>query len=146
MYRKIPIYKAEAAAGLSDIINSEKNRSVSAYCPILLDKNIDEQVIEETRIKSKSSLEQSIALNENQFDLHYIYSILATTGWNRNDDVFDKYEMWSARSTAEDKPFNKSHDPNSIIGHITGNVVVDDNYELVNESAEIDNLPENFTS
>ena len=144
MYRKIPIYKAEADAGLSDIINSEQNRSVSAYCPILLDKNIDERVIEEAKIKSKSSLEQSIALNQDQFDLHYIYSILATTGWNRNDDVFDKYEMWSARSTAEDKPFNKSHDPNTIIGHITGNVVVDENYELVKENAEIDNLPEKF--
>jgi len=68
----------------------------------------------------------------------------ATTGWNRNDDVFDKYETWSARNTAEDKPFNKGHDPNNIIGHITGNAVVDENYELVTEESEVDALPDKF--
>ena len=83
-------------------------------------------------------------MNEEQFDLHYIYTILATTGWNRNDDVFDRYEMWAARSTAEDKPFNKGHDPNDIIGHITGNAVVNENYELVNPNADVDSLPDKF--
>ena len=144
MYRKIPTYKAEAEAGLSDAINAKENRSILAYCPILLDKNVDVTIQEKTRSKNPSSFEQSTALNQDQFDLQYIYSILATTGWNRNDDVFDKYEMWSARNTAEDKPFNKSHDPKTIIGHITGNVVVDENYELVNENSEIDILPEKF--
>ena len=144
MYRKIPTYKAEAKAGLSDAINAKENRSILAYCPILLDKNVDVTIQEKTRSKNPSSFEQSMALNQDQFDLQYIYSILATTGWNRNDDVFDKYEMWSARNTAEDKPFNKSHDPKTIIGHITGNVVVDENYELVNENSEIDILPEKF--
>ena len=143
MHREIPIYRAEAEAGLSEAINAKESCAIVAQCPILLDENVFEPIKEKTRAKD-SDLLQSVSSNENQFDLHYIYTILATTGWNRNDDVFDRYEMWAARSTAEDKPFNKGHDPNNIIGHITGNAVVDENYELVNSESQIDNLPDKF--
>jgi hypothetical protein len=145
MYREIPVFKAEAEAGLYEAIQAHENRSIASFCPILTDDIICDHVKEEVRVKEKSSVQQSIALNtEEQFDLQYIYAILATTGWNRNDDVFDSYEMWSARNTAEDKPFNKGHDPNNIIGHITGNAVVDENYELVNNHSEVDSLPQKF--
>ena len=145
MYREIPIYGAEAEAGIADAIQAKENRSVASYCPILIDKkNLSSEAVEQTKIKDLDSFNKSVASNQSQFDLEYIYSILATTGWNRNDDVFDNYETWSARNTAEDKPFNKGHDPNNIIGHITGNAVVDENYELVNENANIDSLPEKF--
>jgi len=144
MYREIPVFKAEAEAGLYDAIQAEENRSIASFCPIITNDKICERVKEEVRVKDKSSLQQSLALNTEQFDLQYIYAILATTGWNRNDDVFDSYEMWSARNTAEDKPFNKGHDPNNIIGHITGNAVVDENYELVKNDSEVDSLPQKF--
>ena len=144
MYRQIPVYKAEAEAGLSEAIQAKENRSIATYCPILTDKGlISSAAVEKTKIKDIDSFNNSVASNQEQFDLEYIYSILATTGWNRNDDVFDAYETWSARNTAEDKPFNKGHDPNNIIGHITGNAVVDENYELVTES-EVDSLPDKF--
>jgi len=144
MYRQIPVYKAEAEAGLSDAIGASENRTIAAYCPVILDKKVTDSVKDHTKGKELDCLQTASAQNENQFDLQYIYAILATTGWNRNDDVFDTYEMWSARNTAEDKPFNKGHDPNNIIGHITGNAVVDENYELVNPNAEVDSLPEKF--
>tara|TARA_B100000959_G_scaffold264366_1_gene304759 strand:+ start:151 stop:1728 length:1578 start_codon:yes stop_codon:yes gene_type:complete len=144
MYRDIPVYKAEADAGLSEAIKAKENCAIGAYCPIMANEKISPDVILETRVNESDLLQRASAFNQDQFDLHYIYTILATTGWNRNDDVFDKYEMWSARSTAEDKPFNKSHDPNNIIGHITGNSVVDENYELVNSNTEIDLLPDKF--
>jgi len=145
MYREIPVYKAEAEDGISEAIQAKENRSVAAYCPILTDKDvISSAAVEKTKIQDIDSFNRSVASNQDQFDLEYIYSILATTGWNRNDDVFDSYETWSARNTAEDKPFNKGHDPNNIIGHITGNAVVDENYELVTEESEIDSLPDKF--
>ena len=116
MYTEIPVYKAEAEAGLSEAINAKENRAIATYCPVLLNEKVTDTVKESVRIKNGSKIEQSIASNKDQFDLHYIYTILATTGWNRNDDVFDRQEMWQARSTAEDKPFNKGHNPNDIIG------------------------------
>lgn len=144
MRRKIPIYRAEVDAGLSQAMQAQDSSAVFAYCPILLNQDVAKAVREETKVKSTKSFEQATALNEGQFDLHYIYTILSTTGWNRNDDVFDRQEMWAARNTAEDKPFNKSHDPNNIIGHITGNAVVNENYELVNDNSDIDSLPDKF--
>ena len=144
MHRQIPIYRAEAEAGLTEAIQAKENLSIAAFCPVLMDKSVISEVREKTRCKDKSFLEKSCASNEDQFDLDYIYTILSTTGWNRNDDLFDRYEMWSARNTAEDKPFNKGHDPNSIIGHITGNAVVDENYELVKNDSDIDSLPDKF--
>jgi hypothetical protein len=105
---------------------------------------LDNKVTSSVKSLCRDSLEQTTADNKDQFDLHYIYSILATTGWNKNDDVFDRQEMWGARTTAEDKPFNKGHDPNNIIGHITGNAIVDENYELVQNDSEFDSLPNKF--
>ena len=63
--------------------------------------------------------------NPKQIDLYYIKSILVSTGWNKNDDVFTPEATWSARTTPEDKQFNLMHDENNIIGHITGSYVVD---------------------
>ena len=144
MHREIPIYKAEAEAGLSEAIMAKENRAIATYCPILLDKEVVASVKDTTKAKNTDALKQALAGEGEQFDLHYIYTILSTTGWNRNDDVFDRYEMWSARNTAEDKPFNKGHDPNNIIGHITGNAVVDENYELVSNNSDIESLPDKF--
>ena len=136
----IPVYKAEAEAGLYEAITAKDSCAILANCPILLDTKVTSSV----KSLNRDSFEQSTADNKEQFDLHYIYSILATTGWNKNDDVFDRQEMWGARTTAEDKPFNKGHDPNNIIGHITGNALVDENYELVQNDSEFDSLPNKF--
>ena len=146
MHMEIPIYRLEAEAGLSEVIQAKENRAIATHCPILLDEKVTATVRESVCLNSDDFLKkyQSVASNENQFDLHYIYTILATTGWNRNDDVFDRNEMWSARNTAEDKPFNKGHDPNNIIGHITGNAVVDENYNLIENYSQTDSLPDKF--
>jgi hypothetical protein len=137
---KIPVYKAEAEDGLYEVITAKESCAILAHCPILLDNKVTSSV----KSLHRDSLEQTTANNKEQFDLHYIYSILATTGWNKNDDVFDRQEMWGARATAEDKPFNKGHDPNNIIGHITGNAIVDEDYELVQNDSEFDLLPNKF--
>ena len=62
--------------------------------------------------------------NPDQIDLFYIKSVLVSTGWNKNDDVFDAAETWAARNTPEDKQFNFMHNENDIIGHITGSALL----------------------
>src|SRR5688572_6650601 len=59
------------------------------------------------------------ATNQNQLDLHYLDTILVSTGWNKNYHVFAHDELWKARHSPEDKPFNYNHDEKDIIGHIT---------------------------
>lgn len=61
---------------------------------------------------------QSIA-SEKQPDLMYRNAILASTGWNKNDDVFDPIEMLKAKNTPVDKQVNFMHNEMDIIGHMT---------------------------
>lgn len=74
--------------------------------------------------------------NPDQFDLFYLESVLASTGWNLNDDVFDAKELWAAKSTPVDKPFNFMHNESDIIGHITSANVVNFDGKFVNEMSD----------
>jgi hypothetical protein len=77
-------------------------------------------------------------------DLYYVQSILVSSSWNRNDDIFDKVEVWAARKTPEDKPTNLEHDENLIIGHITSNWPIDEDGNMIDENIDVSILPEKF--
>ena len=129
--KEFAIFKAEIQDGLKEKIIS--SMSISSTCeleicdPFLLNKPL-----------------RAVAENKNQMDLHYLKSILVTTGWNKNDDVFDKAEVWTARNTPSDKPFNYEHDQKQIIGHITGSKVIDEDGNDVGEEISVDELPKKF--
>ena len=129
--KEFAIFKSEIQDGLKEKIIS--SMSISSTCeleicdPFLLNKPL-----------------RAVAENKNQMDLHYLKSILVTTGWNKNDDVFDKAEVWTARNTPSDKPFNYEHDQKQIIGHITGSKVIDEDGNDVAEGMSVDELPKKF--
>lgn len=87
-------------------------------------------------IKSLASL--------NDTDLYYVQSILVTSNWNKNDDIFAKEEVWAAKNTPEDKPTNLNHDENTIVGHITSNWPITDEGVLIDPNTPVENLPEKF--
>ena len=128
----ITVFPAEREAGLEDLIRA--NASIA----LLADAGIAEPFI-----VSESSKANFLAKadNKKQIDLHYLRSIMVTAGWNRNDDVFEGAEMWMAKSTPEDKPFNLEHNQADIIGHITGSVAVDDNLVPILDETPVDQLP-----
>ena len=143
MHSAIAVYAAEREAGLEQQIKEKS--SIAIACPVALDSRLLSAVAKtDYKTNAKQLVEQALATNANQFDLHYLHTILTTTGWNRNDDVFDRYETWAARHTPEDKPFNFQHNPRKIIGHITGSCVVNDEYDLVDDNCVVDELPEKF--
>ena len=109
------IYQSEIDDGLRDQVLSNNTLAWDI---------VAESFTPEVNMKS-SALEKIIAENKDQIDLYYLRSILVSTGWNKNDDVFHPQELWNARNTPEDKPFNFMHDERDIIGHITGNAVID---------------------
>lgn len=80
----------------------------------------------------------------NDEDLYYVQSILVTSSWNKNDDIFPKEEVWAAKNTPEDKPTNLEHDENIIIGHIVSNWSITDDGILIDNNTPIENLPEKF--
>lgn len=76
-------------------------------------------------------------------ELYYTKSILVTTNWNKNDDVFLPEEVWAARKTVVDKPTNLDHNQDKIVGHITSQWIINGEGEVVDDE-EDDNMPDFF--
>lgn len=136
MKNPIPIYSVERELGLAEQILANASityASLAQPFPELLQNKTDKI----NEIFAKAS-------NLPQFDLHPLKSILVTTGWNLNDDVFDRREVYAARHTPEDKPFNYEHNFPDIIGHITDNFVVDNDGKTYGNEVPFDELPETF--
>ncbi len=91
------------------------------------------------------AIQRAIAENKNQVDLFYMSDILVTAGVvNGNDDLFLPEEVYSARHTPEDKPFNLGHENTDIIGHITSQHLIDDKNNIIADDITVDDLPFKF--
>jgi hypothetical protein len=124
------IFQQEYDDGVAEIIKA--NASIS-YAAALepCDKTIKSRAF-----RSLASMQDS--------DLYYTQSILVTSSWNKNDDVFDKHEIWAARHSPEHKPTNLEHDEGTIIGHIVSNYPITEDGILIDENTPIENLPEKY--
>lgn len=136
------IYAQEQKDGIADLVAS--NNTVACCAIAETDNSPSTETVEKLqKVLAENSENKDLALAENkeQIDLYYLKSILVSTGWNKNDDVFDPKELWEAKSTPEDKPFNFMHNEKDIIGHITANEVVDFDGNPISEDSEV---PEKF--
>jgi len=123
------IYKSEHnIAGL--ILNS---RSIS-YCTELSYDN-KAQFINEA-VQNFATANKKLTK-----DLYPVTSILVSTVWNTNDDVFLKEEVWNARHTPIHHPVNINHDQDIIVGHMTDIWAVDDHGEIIPEDTAVEDLP-----
>ena len=77
-------------------------------------------------------------------DLYYTQSILVSTDWNKNDDIFDPREVWAAKDTPEHKPTNIEHQENQIVGHIVANWPITHEGVIIDKDTPIDNLPKKY--
>jgi hypothetical protein len=130
------IYKSEIEAGLEESIKSSASIAYSSPVNIYLPSKKQKTTIKELVIAQNESLEATA--DKDQFDLYYLNSILVSTGWNKNDDVFGLEDAWSAKDSPVNKQFNFMHDESDIIGHITGSVVLDENGTEVQDISNID--------
>ena len=130
------IYEQELKDGLGELIKTSASIKIDA-------KAKPGKSTEQSLNIAKASIAKAFS-NPDQIDLYYIDSILASIGWNKNDDVFDKMETWKARSTPVDKPFNFMHDGNDIIGHITGSLVVSSNGDIVPYDIQDSQVPDYY--
>ena len=129
----IKIYQKEISDGIGDLV---KGTVSVAYCSeATLHKGDLDSV--KSIIADKDVLSKVLAENKGQIDLYYLESVLVSTGWNKNDDVFLSEATWAARNTPEDKQFNYSHNENDIIGHITGSYVLTKDGKAVGDDDEL---------
>ena len=127
------IFQQEYDDGIAEIIRSSASISYASMVEPCSNENAVNKI---KHIKTIASMEDS--------DLYYVQSILVSSSWNKNDDIFDKSEVWMARNTPEDKPTNLEHDENLIIGHITSNWPITEDGILIDENTPVDNLPEKY--
>ena len=126
------IYKQEVADGIDALVSSQAYityASVAEPCE-------DKQAFAFDKVKSVAAIEDK--------DLYYVQSILVSSNWNKNDDIFDKAEVWKAKSTPEDKPTNLEHDESVVVGHITSNYPIDDNGKVIPVDISEDDLPDKY--
>ena len=126
------IYNQEIKDGIAELVKANASiaicSEVTPYSPTEID-------IAHTK---------AIAENVDQQDLYYLKAVLASVGWNKNDDVFDHAETWNARSSPEDKQFNYMHDEKDIIGHITSAYIADELGNRVDDINDSSQLPQYF--
>ena len=132
----IPIFDAEKEAGLEHLIQS--NACIAYHSPVLLG---DQTKNTEPSWKSLPIITK--AAKEDK-DIHHVYSILVTTSWNKNDDVFSKDEVWAAKNTPKYKPTNLEHDEKQIVGGIIDSWAVDNNFGLIDKNIDNNSLPEHY--
>lgn len=115
------IYDAERLDNLTDTIQCA---SVAMLCPVSI---VDDAKFDTEKVALAFVNDRPI-----QDDLYYLNSILVSAGWNKNDDVFDVADLWAARETPVDKPFNYMHDDSDIIGHMISSAVVGEDGTIIN--------------
>lgn len=139
------IYKAEADIdGLADKILASTS---IAYTTELMPWSPTER---EQLHKQKLALAASVEGKKRSIsgitdkDLFFTKSILVSTNWNKNDDVFSPGPVWAARHTASHKPTNLEHDETKLVGHITDTWALDNDGNDIPDSIAVDELPSLF--
>jgi hypothetical protein len=107
----------------TEVINDSKTKDYASAW--LTDKNLAEAHI-------------------NDDDLYRVYSILVTSSWNKNDDIFSPEEVWAARATPVFKPTNLEHDEKQMVGAMVDSWAVDEEFNLIAEDIDPSDLPDQF--
>lgn len=129
----IKIYEQELNDNISSLI---KNNSIS-FASAISKTEFDTSKL--------PNIQKAIAkANPNQPDLFYSHAILASVGWNANDDVFVKEQTWGARKTPSDKQLNFGHDDSYIIGHMTDDFVLGFDGKLIDPDTKDEDIPDKF--
>lgn len=125
------IFDAEIADGLRQALSAKSSISYASF------------VEPAEQLSNRPSDIKALAGIDDK-DLYYTQSILVTTSWNKNDDIFDKAEVWEARNTPIHKPTNLEHNEEIIVGHITSNWPITDDGILIDQSTPEENLPQKY--
>jgi len=133
------IYPQETQDDLGDLIASANTFTIASIAepsqPNLLEKAKASYHLAD-RFKGLASYDDK--------DLYYVQSILVSSSWNKNDDIFSKEEVWAAKRTPEDKPTNLEHNESLIIGHIVANWPINEDGKVLEDNVSMEDLPEKF--
>lgn len=130
----VQVFKREIEDGLQQQMQSDTSIALA------LDAKV---IVKPTDAELLKTIANMDSFNK-QIDLFYFESILVSTGWNINEDIFDKAETWKAKDTPVNKKINYMHDESDIIGHMVTSRVVDDQTRVIPLNTPIEQIPDNF--
>lgn len=133
------VYQQEKADDIGDLVSS-----ATAFTIASVAEPSKSSILERAKANHHLADRLSALASYNDKDLYYVQSILVSSSWNKNDDIFTKEEVWTAKRTPEDKPTNLEHNENLIIGHIVANWPITEDGEVLDENLDINKLPEKF--
>lgn len=136
---KIEIFDSERA-----IAEQIQNSCVLAYCVQV--KPASQAVNNKTlAIAASNALKSYSNVQIPECDeLYTTESVLASTVWNRNDEIFTKEDSWAARHTPRNKPTNLGHIEYKVVGHMVDTWVVDQDSQLIPDDTPVNKLPDLF--
>lgn len=130
----LKIYATEIQDGIAETIKSSDSMAFYSQACV-------EEIVKEGRnLKELAEKDNLSIANVDTDDLFYLKSVLVSCGWNLNSDIFIPEELFAARATPEDKPFNFMHNEKDIIGHITGNYLIDDDGNRIGDEMPASNF------
>jgi len=142
MSRYIPIFQAEIDAGIAEQVRTQASIAYliepQTYVPS------SEQMERIAAALHAVGVQNKVLAGLTDSDLYLNKSILASTNWNKNDDIFDPLETWHARSTPIHKPSNLEHVDTSIIGHMIDTWCIDENAKIIANNLADDHVPAFF--
>lgn len=124
------LFQQEYDDGIAERIMGNKSLSFASVVEPLCVDSISKQM------KALASIKDT--------DMYYVQSILVSSNWNKNDDIFEPAEIWKAKETPEHKPTNLNHDEKIIVGHIISNYPITEDGILIDKNTPVENLPKNF--
>ena len=127
------IYESEIKDGLEGLLN---NASVAYSSEATVISPDDPKIDAYKPILANSE--------SKQIDLMYLEDVLASTGWNNNDDIFLPEETYKAKDSPVDKQFNLQHQQSKILGHITASTAIDLEGKVIPNDLPVDKIPKNF--
>lgn len=114
----LPIFDAEREAGLTDALGRSVAHVVAPVTVAEIDPKDEDVVSFLSNLKQQAAQAKLLDCIPDQPDLAKIDSILVSTGWNKNDDVFLPDQLYPSATSAAHKPINIGHEDVRIIGHM----------------------------
>jgi len=139
----IIVFESEKKSGLEERIRSQA--SLAYASPLCSLDTLPTALSSDVTSSCQKALNEFVArAGRDDEDVYHTFSILVTTSWNKNDDVFSKEEVWASKNTPKYKPANIEHDEKKIVGGIVGSWPVDASFGLIPEEVSADSLPDPF--
>jgi hypothetical protein len=92
----------------------------------------------------KKTVANYLPNHNDQIDLYWLETVLASVGWNANTDIFTKEDTWLARKTPVNKPVNFMHNGQDIIGHMVDSLVVAEDGSIIQDGSYFEEIPDKY--